>query len=86
MNKDQLYHQIALACLKTLREGGNAEADDKVKALYKAIDDAFQAQVSLLATELEDARQRLTTITTLDPARHSLQDAIDIAGAQGTAH
>ncbi len=44
MNKDQMYHNIALACLKTLREGGNAEAEDKVKVLYNAIDQAFESQ------------------------------------------
>ena len=86
MTKDQMYHNIALACLKTLREGGSAEADDKVKALYTAIDEAFESQFSLLVAELEDARGRLTQISALDTSRHSLADAQLIAGAEGTAH
>jgi len=86
VNKDQMYHNIALACLKTLREGGNAEAEDKVKVLYNAIDEAFESQFALMVAELEDARARLTHIAALDPAHHSLDDAQAIASADGTAH
>lgn len=86
MNKDQLYHQIALTCLKTLREGRGAESADQVKALYDAIDTAFQAQFALLVTELDDARERLNHIAALDPARHTLKDAQLILEQTGTAH
>jgi len=86
VNKDQLYHNIALACLKTLREGSHAEAEDKVKALYDSIDIAFQSQFALLVTELEDTRARLSQVAALDPSRHSLQDAQAIINAEGTAH
>jgi hypothetical protein len=86
VNKDQAYHQIALACLKTLREGGNATSEDQIKALYNAIDTAFQSQFSLVITELEDARHRLKLIAELDPAQHALKDAQDIINNNGTAH
>lgn len=86
MNKDQLYHQIAVTCLKTLREGKSAEAEDQVKALYDAIDTAFQSQFALLVTELDDARERLNHIAALDPDRHSLKDAQIIIDQSGTAH
>ncbi|MEQ3693926.1 MAG: hypothetical protein ABNH15_02360 [Alcanivorax sp.] len=86
MNKDQLYHQIAVTCLKTLREGSNAEAGDQVKALYDAIDTAFQSQFALLVTELEDAKERLNHIAALDPERHTLRDAQIIIDQSGTAH
>jgi len=86
VNKDQACHQIALACLKTLREGRNAASEDQVKALYEAIDGAFQSQFSLVIAELEDAKERLNLIAGLDPARHSLSDAQDIIHHKGTAH
>jgi hypothetical protein len=86
VNKDQAYHQIALACLKTLREAPAGENDNRVDGLYQAIDEAFQSQLGLLAEELEQARQRLQLIAQLDPARHSLADAQAIAQSNETAH
>ena len=86
MNKDQAYHQIALACLKTLREGGNASSQDQVKVLYDTIDSAFQSQFALILAELEDAKHRLNLIAALDPAHDSLSDAQDIINNNGTAH
>ena len=85
MNKDQIYHQIALASLKTLRQT-NADSQDQVKALYEAIDVAFESQFTLLVTELEDAKARLNQIAALDPAQHSLKDAQAIISQSGTAH
>lgn len=85
MNKDQLYHQIALACLKTLRQGQGAAAEDQIQALYQSIDDAFEQQTHLLMVELADAKQRLHTIATLDP-QHTLTDAQLIAQDDSTAH
>lgn len=86
MNKDQAYHQIALACLKTLRAGGSASTEDTATALYSAIDDAFQQQFALVLAELEDSQARLTAIKNLDPARHTLDDAHQIIDHSGTAH
>ncbi|ASP40316.1 hypothetical protein CHH28_17250 [Bacterioplanes sanyensis] len=86
MNKDQAYHQIALACLKTLRETTAGEADDRISGLYDAIDEAFQSQLGLLAEELELYRQRLQQIRELDPKQHSLADAQAIATPNNTAH
>lgn len=86
MNKDQAYHQIALACLKTLRQSNAAEAADQAQELYRTIDQAFEGQFAQVMAELEDAKQRLSLISQLDPARHSLTDAQDIIAASGTAH
>ena len=86
MNKDQAYHQIALACLKTLRESTSANNKDQAQELYEAIDQGFQSQFALVIAELEDAKQRLNLINQLDPKRHSLDDAQAIASATGTAH
>lgn len=86
MNKDQTYHQIALACLKTLREPQNAAADNQVENLYKAIDEAFESQMALLLAELEEQRQRLNLIQSLDPKQHSLEDAQAIAADVKPSH
>lgn len=85
MNKDKLYHQIALACLKTLREGQGGETEDHIQALYQSIDDAFEQQAHLLMVELADAKQRLHTIAHLDD-QHTLEDARVIAGGDTTSH
>jgi len=86
VNKDQAYHQIALACLKALRNSGAASAEDPVKQLYAVIDQAFEQQFTLLLTELEDCKERLSAIEQLNPERHTLADAQAIARARGTAH
>lgn len=86
MNKDKAYHQIALACLKTLREGRAANSNDQVQELYQVIDQAFAGQFALLLTELEDAKGRLHQIEQLDPLKHSLADAQAIIQYHGTAH
>lgn len=77
MNKDQAYHQIALACLKALRS--TPSAADPTAVVYQAIDQAFASQYSLLVTELEEAHQRLNAIAALDETRHNLSDAKAIA-------
>ena len=86
MNKDQAYHQIALACLKALRSPSPAVNEDPAKALYSVIDDAFSRQTALLLAELEDYRHRLDAIAALDPQRHSLADAQNIARKQEQSH
>lgn len=86
MNRDQAYHQIALACLKALKTPSAAAAEDPVKALYDVIDQAFEQQFALMLAELDDCRTRLSHISSLDPARHTLADAQVIAAHQGTAH
>lgn len=86
MNKDQAYHQIALACLKTLRESNAGESKDAAQELYDTIDQAFQGQFALVLAELEDSKQRLNLINQLDPQRHSVADAQAIINANGTAH
>lgn len=85
MNKDQAYHQIALACLKTLRNTA-ASKDDAVAELHAAIDVAFQQQFALLLGELNDCRDRLSRIESLDPDQDTLFDAQIIAARQGKAH
>ncbi len=86
MNKDQAYHQIALACLKALRNPNAAEAEDQIQMLYKVIDQAFEQQFALVLAELEDCKARLSQIESLDPAHNTLADAQAIASHQGTAH
>tara|TARA_Y100001949_G_scaffold176530_1_gene190136 strand:+ start:3432 stop:3692 length:261 start_codon:yes stop_codon:yes gene_type:complete len=86
LNKDQAYHQIALACLKTLRSGNAASNEDTAKALYESIDAAFEQQFALVLAELQDSQARLNAIKHLDPNRHSLADALEIIDHNGTAH
>mgnify|MGYP006943313357 CR=1 FL=1 len=85
LNKEKAYHQIALACLKTLRNTA-ASRDDAVAELHQAIDSAFQQQFALLLSELNDYRDRLKLIESLDPEQHSLADAQAIAVRKGKAH
>lgn len=86
MNKDKAYHQIALACLKVLKEGGNSSSEDQIKSLYKAIDQGFQTQFGLVLTELDDAKARLNYISRLDPEQHNLVDAQAIITQNKTSH
>ncbi|MDO6682474.1 MULTISPECIES: hypothetical protein [unclassified Oceanobacter] len=85
MNKDQAYHQIALACLKSLRNT-SASSSDAISELYGTIDAAFQQQFALVLTELEDSRARLNRISELDPGTSTLGDAQAIAQSRGTSH
>lgn len=85
MNKDHVYHQIALACLKTLRSPSSATAQDPAKALYHSIDQAFEQQYALLLAELADCQERLNAICALE-SHHSLADAQAIANHQTVRH
>lgn len=75
MNKDQAYHQIALACLKALRNPSSTTAENPAENLYQVIDQAFNEQFTLLLMELEDAQARLKAIAALDANKHTLSDA-----------
>ena len=86
MNKDQIYHKIALACLKTLREGKSANSQDQVKDLYDAIDKGFEEQFSLLVQELDETKARLDAIARLNPEKHNLEDARAIIFQQKISH
>lgn len=86
MNKDKAYHQIALACLKTLRTNPSITATSPAKALYDAIDEAFSQQCALLLMELEDSQQRLNAISALNDQRHNLADAKAIAKNKTQTH
>lgn len=86
MNKDHAYHQIALACLKALRESGNATASNPAQLLYSAIDQAFNEQYSLLLTELDHCYDRLKRIAELDPKQHTLADAQQLAQQPSDRH
>lgn len=84
-NKEKLYHQIALACLKALKNS-DANTQESIGQVYKAIDSAFNQQVSLLAHELDEAKQKLSDISQLDSERHSLADAQSIAQSNKAQH
>lgn len=86
MNKDQIYHRIALACLKTLRDGKNTGSEDQVKSLYDAIDQGFEDQFSLLVQELDETKARLDAIARLNPEKHTLDDAHAIIFQQKISH
>ncbi len=86
MNKDQIYHRIALACLKTLRDGNNTGSQDQIKALYEAIDKGFEEQFSLLVQELDETKARLDAIARLNPEKHNLEDARAIIFQQKISH
>ncbi len=86
MNKDKAYHQIALACLKALRENHSISAQNPAKALYNAIDEAFSQQSALLLMELEDSQQRLKAISALNDQQHTLSDAQAIANNKVQTH
>lgn len=78
VKKEQLYHQIAHACLQVLK---TPKSDNKaqIKAVYDAIDQAFLNQSALLSSELDDCKQRLQLISELNDSEHNLQDAQLIA-------
>lgn len=86
MNKDNAYHQIALACLKALRTNPNISASNPAKELYDAIDEAFSKQCALLLMELEDSQQRLKAISALNAQQHTLADAQAIANNKSLTH
>lgn len=86
VNKDQAYHQIALACLKTLRQT-HTEATNPIDSLYQVIDQAFEEQFAIVLAELDDSKQRLEKIRSLNPTHHSLVDAHAIIDAvSNTTH
>lgn len=85
MKKEKLYHQIAHACLQVLKSP-KADSKEQVKAVYDAIDNAFQNQSALLSSELEDCKKRLQLIGELDAAEHSLLDAQQIARQDSAKH
>lgn len=85
--KEKLYHQIALACLKALKGAQNgADSKDQIREVYEAIDIAFNEQFALLAHEVDDQKQRLDAIALLDPEQHQLVDAIALAKSNSAAH
>jgi len=87
VDKEKLYHQIALACLKVLKNPTAAgEGADQIQAVYDAIDQAFNSQFTLLNDELEDCKQRLQLIADLNPDEYQLVDAQDIAQHSGAKH
>jgi hypothetical protein len=85
VKKQQLYHQIAHACLQVLKTP-KADEKEQIKAVYDAIDQAFLNQSALLSSELEDCKDRLELISELDDGEHSLQDAKDIARQDSARH
>lgn len=87
MDKEKLYHQIALSCLKVLKNPAAAgEGADQIQAVYDAIDVAFNAQFTLLDDELQDCKERLQLIADLNPDEYQLVDAQDIAQHSGAKH
>lgn len=86
MNKDQAYHQIALACLKVLKNPTGVTQDNPTTALFTAIDEAMRSQYSLLLEELEQSKERLNAICALDPETSTLADAQAIAQERSTKH
>lgn len=86
MKKEQLYHQIAHACLQVLKTPAKSGNKDQVKAVYDAIDQAFHSQFALLSSELDDCKQRLLLIEELDASEHSLKDAQQIARQDSAKH
>lgn len=85
MKKEQLYHQIAHACLQVLKTP-KADSKKQIKAVYDSIDQAFMNQSALLSSELDDCKKRLQLIADLNEAEHSLQDAKDIAVQNSAKH
>lgn len=86
MKKEKLYHQIAHACLQVLKTPAESGNKDQVKAVYDAIDAAFQNQSALLSSELADCKQRLQLICELDESEHTLKDAQVIAQQDNAKH
>lgn len=66
MDKNKAYHQIALACLKVLRDGHTDGTEQQIKTLYQSIDQAFEQQYHLLVAELTDCKRRLHAISELE--------------------
>jgi hypothetical protein len=85
VKKQQLYHQIAHACLQVLKTP-KADGKEQIKAVYDAIDQAFLNQSALLSSELEDCKKRLQLISELDEGEHNLKDAQEIARQDSAKH
>jgi len=62
--QDQLYHQIAKACLKALNQAASNPSDREtsIQAVYDAIDTAFNKQSAILQRELQTATKALEQI------------------------
>jgi|TARA_B110001454_G_C12546833_1_gene361868 hypothetical protein len=86
VKKEQLYHQIAHACLQVLKTPPKSDNKEQVKAVYEAIDQAFHNQFALLSSELDDCKQRLELIGELDETEHNLKDAQKIARQDSAKH
>lgn len=86
MNKEAMYHQIALACLKTLNSTPTDDKQALIQALYEQIDQAFSQQFSLVLDELASRSAQLESIAQLQDGQHTLSDAIALAKNAQNAH
>jgi hypothetical protein len=77
--KKKVYHSIALACLKALKNSSVSDPKKSINEVYNAIDKAFREQFSLVSEELSECQERLTLIRQLDGNEYTLKDAQEIA-------
>lgn len=79
-NRDERYMQVARACLKVLNNVSPAtDRDQQIKEVYQAIDLAIADLYKQQEVQLAAAFGTLRQIAELDPARHSLEQAIELA-------
>ena len=82
--QDQLYNQIAKACLKALNQAASNPSDKEknIQAVYDAIDIAFNKQSAIIQRELQTATKALEDIkndtTNINDARSIASDTLKI--------
>lgn len=78
-DKDQLYMDIAKACLAAINQHAGSSPQQAYEQVYQAIDQAMQEQFGPLMKSWERARNALETIAQLSEA--DFDKAPDIAQA-----
>jgi hypothetical protein len=63
-NKDQRYIRIAQACLRAINSAADSKVgrDEQIRAVYDAIDHAFQAELRVYRTDIDHLTAALERI------------------------
>lgn len=78
-SKEELYLDIAKACLSAINQNSNASPQEAYEKVYTAIDAAMQDQFGPMIKSYERGQKALKTITELTP--ENVESAPDIAEA-----
>lgn len=78
-SKDQRYIKIAQACLRAINSAADSKAgrDEQIRAVYDAIDRAFQAELSIYQADIDNLSAVLERIAS---GELSVDEAQSLAG------